>query len=141
MARNKNYAVKNDETLQAALLLVMGVAPTHLGGCLTHRMSRDGKAFSLPLLRAIERRVNRRPGIDPIEEISFLQNLRAVVVATRVGGAPLRRILATPWWLPFDSLGLHNPSSHLATFRSCSQQVANSHSNNRPKDASPRGME
>ena len=106
--------MKFTDLLQIILFFGVGIALTPVLGRYLARVFKGEKTFLHPLLFPVEKLVYRLTGVDPDEEMSWLNYLWAVVVMTCVGFASLMVILMTQKWLPLNTQGLDNLSWHLA---------------------------
>jgi len=106
--------MKFNELLQIILFFGLGIALTPVVGRFMARVFQGEKTFLHPLLFPIEKLVYRLTGVDPDEEMSWLNYLWGVAIMTSVGFASLMAILMTQKWLPLNTQGLDNLSWHLA---------------------------
>jgi K+-transporting ATPase ATPase A chain len=106
--------MKFTDLLQIILFFGLGIALTPVLGRFLARVFKGEKTFLHPLLFPVEKLVYRLTGVDPNEEMSWLQYLWAVVAMTCVGFASLMVIMMTQKWLPLNTQGLDNLSWHLA---------------------------
>ena len=106
--------MKWNEIVQILLFFGIGIALTPPLGRFMAKVYKGEKTFLHPILLPIENAVYRLTGVNPEQEMTWLQYMWAVVLMTTAGFASLMALLMTQQWLPFNPQQIPNCSWHLA---------------------------
>ena len=106
--------MKSIDILQIVLFFGLGIALTPPVGRFMAKVYKGEKTFLHPIFQPIEKLIYRLTGIDPTEEMSWLNYFWAVLFFATVGFASDMAIFMTQQWLPLNPQNLPNCSWHLA---------------------------
>ncbi|HEX3800721.1 MAG TPA: potassium-transporting ATPase subunit KdpA [Verrucomicrobiae bacterium] len=106
--------MKVNEIIQIVLFFGIGIALTPLLGRFMARVFKGERTILHPLLAPVENFIYRLSGVDPAEEMHWLNYFWAVLVFTLVGFASLMVLLMTQQWLPLNPQKIPNCTWHLA---------------------------
>ena len=106
--------MKWNEIVQILLFFGIGIALTPPLGRFMAKVYKGEKTFLHPILLPIENAVYRLTGVNPEQEMTWLQYMWAVVLMTTAGFASLMALLMLQQGLPFNPQKIPNCSWHLA---------------------------
>ncbi|MGA2175090.1 MAG: potassium-transporting ATPase subunit KdpA [Verrucomicrobiota bacterium] len=106
--------MKSIEIIQIVLFFGLGIALTPPVGRFMARVFKGEKTFLHPILSPVERWIYRLTGVDPNEEMTWLNYFWAVLLFATVGFAADMAIFMTQQWLPLNPQKLPNCPWHLA---------------------------
>jgi K+-transporting ATPase ATPase A chain len=106
--------MKWNEIVQIVLFFGLGIALTPPVGRFMAKVFKGEKTFLHPILSPVEKLAYRLTGVDPNEEMTWLNYFWAVLLFATVGFASLMAIFMTQKWLPLNPQNLPNCSWDLA---------------------------
>jgi len=106
--------MKWNEIVQIVLFFGLGIALTPPVGRFMAKVFKGEKTFLHPILSPVEKLVYRLTGVDPNEEMTWLNYFWAVLLFATVGFAADMAIFMTQKWLPMNPQHLDNCTWHLA---------------------------
>ena len=106
--------MKTIEIIQIVLFFGLGIALTPPVGRFMAKVYKGERTFLHPIFHPIEKVIYRLTGMDPNEEMTWLQYFWAVLMFATVGFAADMAIFMTQQWLPLNPQKLPNCSWHLA---------------------------
>jgi len=102
------------EIIQIVLFFGLGIALTPPVGKFMYKVYTGQKTFLYPIFHPIEKFIYKLSGVNPDEEMNWLQYFWAVLLFATVGFAADMAIFMTQQWLPMNPQHLPNCSWHLA---------------------------
>ncbi|HZQ46223.1 MAG TPA: potassium-transporting ATPase subunit KdpA, partial [Verrucomicrobiae bacterium] len=102
------------EIIQIVLFFGLGIALTPPVGRFMYKVYTGQRTILSPIFGPIERVIYKLTGVNPEEEMTWLQYFWAVLLFATVGFAADMAIFMTQKWLPLNPQGFDNCSWHLA---------------------------
>jgi len=102
------------EIIQIVLFFGLGIALTPPVGKFMYKVYTGQKTFLYPIFHPIEKFIYKLSGVNPDEEMNWLQYFWAVLLFATVGFVADMVIFMTQQWLPLNPQHLPNCSWHLA---------------------------
>src|SRR5208282_1517841 len=106
--------MKWNEIIQIVLFFGIGIALTPPVGRFMAKVFKGERTFLHPFLQPFENLIYKLSGVDPGQEMTWLQYFAAVLMFAFVGFAADMAIFMTQQWLPLNPQHLPNCAWHLA---------------------------